>query len=189
MITNLMLLTAAAALQAPDPAAACALDDAGRRANAALSFEDFDQRGTLPSSARSLSNRGCWRQAAEATAHYLINGPIPTPAQQRVLLFHLGQQLAGAGEERRAADFVAAARAPEEEAPQRELNWNDFVRGTWAFLVKDRPMLIAARDAVLASPGRSNAMNGGLLAALERCFDRPYATAVADRTCRPELPR
>lgn len=174
---NVLTMLAAAALQPATSPASCTLDEEAKRANAALSFDEFDQRGTLPSSGRKLGEAGCWRQAAEAWADYLIRGPAPTPGQQRTMLFHLGQALAMAGEERRAADFVAATRMPADAVAQTELNWNDYVRGTWAFLVKDRPMLIAARDAVLAGAGRGNANNGALLAGMERCFDRPYVIA------------
>lgn len=187
LTTMVIALQAAAPAAAPaSPPAACRLDEAGKRANAGLSFDDFDQRGTLPSASRQLFNAGCFREAAEATTDYLIRGPVPTPGQQRVLLFHLGQFLAHAGEERRAADFIAATRRPDDPDDPNPLRWNDYVLGTWAFLVKDRATLIAARDRVLAGEGEGNAMNGGFLAGLERCFDRPYRVATSAE-CRPEL--
>src|SRR6185503_7992483 len=150
----------------------CALSHADYLANATLSFDAFDQVGTLPSSARKLGERHCWRAAAAATADYLIRGPVPTPSHQRVLLFHLGQQLALAGEERRAAVFVAATRAPPDRVPD-QLDWNDYVLGTWAFLTKDRELLRKSRDAVLARATDGDRINGGFLTALDRCFDRP----------------
>lgn len=174
---------------APVPVPACVLNDAGKRANAALSFDDFDQKGTLSSSARRLGEASCWLEAADATADYLIRGPVATPRQQRILLFHLGQYVAASGNNGRAADFIAATREPPVEASASEakpdaeaLNWNDYVRGTWAFLVKDRALLVTSRDAVLASPGGGNANDGAFLAGLERCFDRPYAIAY-NRNC------
>lgn len=183
MTIDFLLLIAAAAIQAPEPQS-CVLDEAGKRANATLSFNDFDQAGTLPSTARKLGERGCWTEAAEATADYLIRGPVPNPGEQRILLFHLGQALALAGEERRAAAFIGATRRPPDPAPPAPdaLRWNDYVQGTWAFLAKDRVMLVAARDAVLAGAGDGNRINGSLLAAMERCFDRPYVVAY-DMNC------
>jgi len=178
MLVLLMAALAPATIALTD---ACVVTPADYVANAKLSFDDFDQKGTLPNSARKLGERGCWKQAAEATADYLIHGPLPSPRQQRVLLFHMGQALALSGEERRAADFIAATRSPLSEV--RELNWNDYVIGTWAFLVKDRPALIKARDDVLATPGDGNRINGNLLAAMERCFEKPYIVAY-DLDCR-----
>lgn len=156
---------------------ACVLDGAARRANASLSFEDFDQRGTLSTTWRRLGELGCWHQAADALMDYLRRGPSATPSQKRVMHFHIGQALAMAGDHRRAADFVALAREPSEVAARRPLNWNGYVQGTWAFLAKDRAALISARDSVLAGPGSGNANNGALLAGMERCFGRPYVVA------------
>ena len=179
MITGLTLSLLLAVAPPSADAARCRLTAADKQANARLSFNDFDQQGTLPSSARKLGEAGCWKEAAEATADYLIHGPIPSPGEQRVLLFHLGQQLAFAGEEERAAGFIAATRRPPDPMPPKtdQLNWNDYVIGTWAFLKKDRPALIAARDAVLATAGEGNRINGALLAAMERCFEKPYELA------------
>jgi hypothetical protein len=183
MILDILMMIAAATMQSEQPPS-CSLDEAGKRANASLSFQDFDQAGTLPSTSRRLGEQGCWREAVEATADYLVKGPVASPGEQRVLLFHLGQFYAMAGEERRAAEFIAATRRPADPAPPAPdaLRWNDYVQGTWAFLVKDRAMLVAARDVVLAAPGEGNRTNGNLLAAMERCFDRSYAVAY-DMNC------
>jgi hypothetical protein len=172
------LLLAAAAVAAPDPKA-CRLDDAAKRANAALTFDQFDQQGTLATSARKLGERGCWREAAEATVDYLIRGPVATPGEQRILLFHLGQQLALAGDERRGAEFIAGTRRSDQPmAPMStNLRWNEYVTGTWAFRTQDRPLLIKSRDAVLAGTSEGDRINGKLLEAMERCFDRPYEVA------------
>ena len=182
MIGLLLALLGSVTAQGSDNAV-CTLSEADRRANARLSFEEFDQTGSTPTSARRLGERGCWKEAAEATADYLIRGPAAPPEQLRVLLFHLGQFYAMAGEEARAADFVAASRRADATDPASDaLRWNDYVQGTWAFLRKDREMLIAARDSILSAPGTRNRTNGALLAALERCFDRPYAVAY-DMNC------
>ena len=172
----LAILLFAAATGADAGRAACVLRPEDLAANAALSFDSFDQTGTLASTARKLGERGCWKEAAAATADYLIRGPVPTPGHQRILLFHLGQQLALAGEEPEAAAFIAATRDPDDKRP-RELDWNDYVIGTWAFLTKERTLLRKSRDAVLAGPSEGDRINGGILAALERCFGQPYKVA------------
>ena len=176
MIGALLALAIAADAPRTAPQRNCALTHSDYLANSALSFDDFDQAGTLPSTARKLGNRGCWKEAAAATADYLMRGPVPTPSHQRVLLFHLGQQLALAGDESQGAVFIAATRSPPSEVTS-DLDWNDYVLGTWAFLTKDRYLLRKSRDAVLAAGADGDRINGGILAALERCFDRPYAVA------------
>ena len=104
------------------------------------------------------------------------------------MLFHLGQSLAISGEERRAADFIAFSREPKGlRPPENTLNWNDYVTGTWAFLVKDKSLLMRSRDAVLAAPGNGNNINGNVLAGLARCFDKPYSVAYNPATgCQTE---
>ena len=175
MLGLLMLVAAAAA--APDPAG-CSLSLEDKVANAKLGFDAFDQTGSASATGRKLTERGCWQAAAEAWADYLIRGPVPSPNEQRILLWHMGQALAFSGQETMAAKVIGATRRPDPAPPETgPLDWNDYVRGTWAFLVKDRPTLRAMRDAVLASPGPSNRINGNLLAAMERCFEKPYALA------------
>ena len=162
----------------------CALGPDDRIANARLSFEDFDQKGTGPQTARKLAERGCWKEAAEATGHYLANGPLGTEGQQRVLRFHLAQQLANAGREAEAASVVAGARNPGEQLADAEtLRWNDFVRGHWAFFTKDRTALQASLAAVAGGQGFGNRLNTALLQGLLKCFDRPYRVAV-EEPCR-----
>lgn len=178
LLVVLALVTAAAE--------GCTLTLEDKAANAKLSFDDFDQKATLASTGRKLMERGCADAAAEAWADYLIRGPIPLPNQQRVLLWHLGQALAIAGDEKNAARVMAATRKPDPSPPESgPLNWNDYVVGTWAFLVKDRLLLERMRDAVRASPGPGNKMNGDLLAAMARCFDRPYSE-IFDPNCGAE---
>ena len=163
---------------------ACALTEADKAANAELSWEDFDQRGTLPSTWRKLDEAGCRQQAIEALLDYTIKGPVADPYQQRIMLFHLGQSLAFSGDERRAASYIGLSREPKgSRPPENTLNWNDYVTGTWAFLVKDRSLLIRSRDAVIASPGNGNKRNGLILAGLETCFDKPYSSAYSP-SCR-----
>jgi hypothetical protein len=156
----------------------CDLTQADKDANAKLSFEDFDQESSNPKSWRGLSNAGCWEQAIEASQDYTARGPILEPYHQRIMLFHYGQSLATMGREAEAAPFIAFSREPKGSRPLGNmLNWNDYVTGTWAFLIHDRELLIAMRDRVLESPGRGNVINGNILSKLERCFGKPYSVA------------
>lgn len=176
---------------APESASTCTLTAADKVANAKLSFDDFDQKGTTPATARQLAEAGCWIQAAEATQHYLVFGPLGTEAEQRVLRFHLAQQLANTGRQQEAAAAVAGARNRTEDLTDPNmLRWNAFVRGHWAFFVKDRVTLRAAIAEANAGQGFGNKLNVSLLEGLERCFDRSYGDAVK-APCRviPEMPK
>lgn len=160
----------------------CRLTPTDKAANVQLSFNDFDQVGTSPATGRRLADRGCYIEAAEATEDYLVNGPVQKPSEQRVLLFHLAQQLALAGYVREAARFVGAAKNVEQEATS--LDWNSFVEGTWAFLVRDRAKLVAAREKLEASDRPGDKLNMRALAGLENCFGKSYREA-SGPACRP----
>jgi hypothetical protein len=175
MMILFLILTATA----PGPAQ-CTLTLQDKTTNARLSFDDFDQKGTTPTTARQLAERGCWKEAAEATQHYLVNGPLGTEGRQRVLRFHLAQQLANAGWESEAALVMVGARNPGENlSDAASLRWNDFVRGHWAFFVKDRSALRDSTAAVSAGQGFGNELNARLLEGLGKCFDQPYLAAVS----------
>jgi hypothetical protein len=180
MITALFL-----ALVAPTaPSTSCAITAEQKAANARLSFDDFDQKGVTPETARKLAEAGCWAESAEATQHYLLYGPPVTDGQQRVLRFHLAQQLANAGREKEAAVVMAGARKSDEQLTGPEvLRWNDFVRGHWAFFTKDKAMLEASVTSLNSGTGFGNRLNGALLQGLLKCFDRSYRAAV-DAPCR-----
>ena len=61
----------------------CVLTSEDKAANAKLSWVDFDQKGTLPSTGRELMERGCYQAAVDAWADYMINGPVANPREQR----------------------------------------------------------------------------------------------------------
>jgi hypothetical protein len=177
------LVCLGAAPTAP-PAAICSLTPAGRIANRTLDFEHFDQRATLPSNARSLDEAGCHAEAAEATEDYLANGPVGTPGERAILAFHLAQYLAMAGDERAAARAVALARRSD-LPPDYHIDWNSYVAGTRAFLLRDRAGLDAARSALRARGTAGDAMNLDRLDRMAVCFDQSYAVAWDDPKCAP----
>ena len=154
----------------------CRLTAADKAANARLSYDDFDQKGTLPSSWRALSNAGCDLMAAEAAEDYMLHHALLRESERGNLLFHEAQSLALAGEERQAAKLVAATRYLKQK-PDDGFDWNTYVEGTWAFLVKDRARLAAAAAKLSAQKSEDNAMNARVLRGLEKCFTRPYKEA------------
>jgi hypothetical protein len=157
-------------------AADCRLTAADKAANALLSYDDFDQKGTLPASFRALDIRGCDAAAADAAEDYMLRHPGLSNGQRINVLFHEGQSRAKAGEERSAAMLIAAARDLSQK-PDAAFDWNSYVEGTWAFLAKDRARLAAATAKLSAQKGEENAMNAKVLRGLTRCFARPYKEA------------
>lgn len=161
----------------------CALSDHDLSINQSLSFWDFDQSDTVSSNARSLSERGCFAEAARATEHYLIHGPILTPSQRDAATWHLGQFLAVIGEETTAARLLATTRHPSK--PSEELDWNNYVVGTWAFLVKDASLLALSISKLRVSHSQ-NANNLAALERLSKCFDKSYKEAYLGKACKSE---
>ncbi len=158
------------------PALDCALTPADLNRNATLTFEQFDQLGTTPATARALGQRRCYAAAAKASEHYLLFGPELTEGERNVVAWHLGQYVASAGDEAAAAWVIATARRP--STPEADgFDWNTYVVGTWAFLVKDRGLLEASHKKLTAAPGERNGINARALTNLMQCFDRPYAEA------------
>ncbi|HSM94480.1 MAG TPA: hypothetical protein VLT91_00450 [Rhizomicrobium sp.] len=159
----------------------CKLTADDKIANAQLSFEDFDQKGTLPSTWRALMNRDCPGRAAEATDDYLVNGPPQTPEHKSDLLFHEGQALAIMGDDAQASRLVAAAIMPD-RGNHGDLDWTTYLVGTWAFLVNNRATLDAAAAKLAGEPGEENRIDANVLRGLQACFDKDYDTAYND--CR-----
>ena len=169
-----VLLATIASQATPVAVLDCTLTAADKAANARLSFDDFDQRGTLRSTWRALSEGGCERQAIEAAEDYLLHGPPRTDTEQRDVSWHLAQSLALVGDEREAAYIMAGTREP--GTASDGFDWNDYVIASWAFLLKDRARFDAAA-ARLASAGEDNRANSAHIAALGRCWNRPYKIA------------
>ncbi len=174
----LLVLFAFASLSATDAVATqpnCLLTAADKFANATLSFEDFDQKGVLSSTSRKLSERGCLREAAEATEDYLLNGPARSDYEQRVMVWHMAQSLAFAGDERHAASLMVGTRVP--AGNNENLDWNSYVKATWAFLVKDRVAFDVAAARLAESSRVSDRINSSLITAMGRCWAKPYRVA------------
>lgn len=177
-----LLLCASATAAFADDGHVCHLTPEEKIANAKLSFEDFDQKGTTSSTWRALMQANCPGRAAEAADDYLVNGPPQTPEHKSDILFHEAQALAIMGDNAQASRIVSAA-IPADRGMHGELDWTTYLVGTWAFLVKDRTTLDAATTKMMAEPGEDNRINGNVLRGLQACFDKDYDTAYND--CRP----
>lgn len=153
----------------------CALTATDKAANAALSFDDFDQKGILSSTSRALSERGCAREATEAAEDYLLNGPARTDYQQRVIVWHMAQGLAMAGDERQAAQLMVGTRVP--TGNNENLDWNSYVKASWAFLIKDRLAFDAAAAQLAVSSRAPDRTNSAFVTGMGRCWAKPYRLA------------
>ena len=182
IVLGAALLCASGALA--DDGHYCKLTAEDKAANAKLGFEDFDQKGSTPSTWRALMPRNCPGIAAEAADDYLVNGPALTPDQKSDVLFHEAQALAIMGDNAQASRLVAAAIMPD-RGTHGDLDWTTYLTGTWAFLVNNRTALDAAAAKLGAEPGEGNRIDAAVLRGLRTCFDKDYDTAYNE--CRPKV--
>jgi hypothetical protein len=104
--------------------------------------------------------------------------------QQAISTFHMGRNLAFSGQEPEAAVAVSASRRSD-QAPNG-LDWNTYVQGVYAFLVKDAVALTSALSKLGASAGEGDRTNAANLQKLQTCFNRPYLSAMSDPDCGPQ---
>lgn len=168
------LFAAAAAVTVPPEN--CQLNATDRVANRKLGFKDFDQLGTLPSTARALASRGCYTEAVEANIDYLLHGPDLVDYERNVVRFHTAQYLADSGKEGAAALLIATTRrGPDPNRPN--LDWDAYVVGTYAFLTKDSRLLDEMIERLSAKEDFGSQMNAKVLHRFRRCFNQPYRIA------------
>lgn len=166
----------------PDAPPQCVLTEEQRQANRELSWSDFEF-GMTGGRPMALAGRKCFLEAALASRDYLTYGPLLTTRQQAISTFHMGRNLAFAGREPEAAIAVSAARRS--DPTPTGLDWNTYVQGVYAFLVKDPHGLAGALSKLEASPGEGDRNNAANLRQLRTCFSRPYLNAMSDSDCGP----
>jgi hypothetical protein len=186
MFLTFFLLAVLQVVQPPattDPAV-CAFDLDAQLARPWREYE-FDHQ--TPGGPMELGERGCYRAAAAVSRAYLARGPLLSVREQAITQLHMARNLAYAGDETAAAQAAASARRSDTRGDQEiPLDWNSYVQGLYAFLIKDRPLLEANRERLLARARdgyEGDAMNGRNLTALSTCFDRSYTEAMMDPVC------
>lgn len=179
LFAALLLQSAAPTVDGP----ACALTEAARAANRAMTFREFDGASVeRPSTPSNLARAGCYAEAAAAGEDYLLHGPNLNEHDRLFVGWRTALNLASAGREAEAAPLVASS-VYSGRAQVDGLDWNTHVRGVWGFLRKDRAVLNVALTTLRAAPGLRNAANGRDLARLSKCFDRPYLEAMTSEIC------
>ena len=162
---------------AADPAASsakCNLAQADLVANSKLDWTAFDHGRGSPTTFNSLADRGCDAQAARAAEDYLVRGPVAGYHEQQITLFHLGQALAGIGQEREAARVIVATRSLETSG---RIDSNDYVAATCAFLINNGAMFDTAAAGLALHETVPDRTNGAIVAGMGRCFAKPYSVA------------
>ena len=107
--------------------------------------------------------------------------PISETGEMSILYWHEGQLRAFAGDEEGAAYlFEQSLNTPETS----HYGWDEYVRGSIAFLRSDLGALEAAREAMAGktSPGYGD-LNLGVLDGLIACFGRSYKEAYGAPEC------
>lgn len=161
----------------------CAVDVDAQMTRA---WSDYEFSDEAPGGPMWLAGRGCYRAAADISRDYLAKGPLLSVREQAITQLHRARNLAYAGDETAAAQAVAGARRSDQRTDQEiPLDWNSYVQGLYAFLVKDGALLEANRERLLMSGREGDAFNGRNLSALSTCFTRSYTEAMTDPSCWP----
>jgi hypothetical protein len=128
--------------------------------------------------------RRCYAQAAQASRDYLAKGPSLTVRQRAITRFHLARNMAWAGDRAGAALWAGQAYR-EDQAPNAALDWNTYVRGFHAYLVRDGKGLAAAHDRLVQQGGDANLINAGVLARCRKCPAEPFLVVTTEDRCSP----
>lgn len=183
------LLSLAIAQAQPAPVTeACAHDRAALLALPPSAFDQDLEGGWRPLAAKPE----CAAIAADLLADYRkAHWGELTPGELHINFWHEGQLRAGLGQTQAATRLMMAGVNP--EAPNSA--FSDYALGTIAFLLQDRPGLLAARERLAATPkpdgferaaARYKATYGfdlewpvnlKVLDGFIACFDRPYDEA------------
>jgi hypothetical protein len=154
----------------------------------ALSQDAFDQ--DMEGGWRALANRaGCIPVAADLIRDYRETKQLTAS----ILYWHEGQLRASLGETEHAIQLFEKSRHPKDDP----FGWNLYVDATIAFIRKDKPALLNAREALARLPrppdfdprdAQGNAIevswppNLHVVDGLIECFEREYKDAY--RVCR-----
>lgn len=139
-----------------------------------LEFWDFDQTAL---GWRQVADSGCYFESAQLIdIYHLQHSEKLLLWQRRILFWHAGQMYAFSGFLPLAIMRFEKSINPDEE-PNPELRWNDYVRGSIAFLNKDLETLKISAERAAISKHDNNLKNVAILKSMIACFDRTYKEA------------
>jgi hypothetical protein len=152
---------------------------------------------------------GGWRAVAAKPGCEIVAADVIRDYREKhsstdtIIYWHEGQMRATGGDSSQAIKLFEKSRKPEE---QSDAGWNQYVDASIAFLKKDKPALMRARDmlskvsappdfvlkdGVFEVPNNSGKPfkmrwppNIDVVDGLIKCFDRSYRDAYGDPTCR-----
>jgi hypothetical protein len=170
-------------------AATCPTTASIASATLAESFLDFDQSS---GGWRVLSDRACYGSAAMLIRRYLdARAAGLAPHERAILYFHLAQMLASAGERGAALAALDLSSAASAQQPRRFPSWDIYVRGTIAYLRRDRRSLEEAIHGLEATAAGQDGpakvateLNLATLKGLRACFTKGYSVAYSPRCAR-----
>lgn len=148
-----------------------------------LDYKSFDQ--TLPDGGwRDIEQKGCPLEAAKVIDIYHLHHQGDLVAwQERILYWHAGQVYACEGLNELALLRFHKSIDPQEK-PDDGFMWNTYVKGSIAFLERDRVSLQKFRDE-MANAKKKSEPNFRIIDAMFHCFDRPYKE-VSSGVCVPK---
>lgn len=163
-------------LSAVSSSIACELESDAKKHALSLDYDAFDQ-STSDSPWRNFVSEGeCYEEAAQLIEYYLSNSERLRDDQVRNLNFHAGQMYAISGNTERAIkSFKKSLWA--EQPDDFPINWNAYVRGTLAYLMRDKSEFDDVLDAFRREPTDADdpdLMNYRLLQKMGKCWGGHY---------------
>ncbi|MBN8554944.1 MAG: hypothetical protein J0L93_05825 [Deltaproteobacteria bacterium] len=152
----------------------CRLTSQQIQDNLKLDWKEFDQTQNMGH--RLLAAKGCYLEAALLTDSYnLQNRDLIDPSKLRILYFHAGQMYAYAELNEVAVSRMMNSLNPKEDM-NPELNWNDYVQASVAFLRNDRESLeIFQKKLAAGKASEGNDLNLSVVNNFLKCLGKPYS--------------
>jgi len=140
-----------------------------------LPFEKFDQ--DLNGGWRPIENNGCHELVLDLIVTYLnIHKENLMKWQINILIWHSGQIYALNDNYIEAIERFK--KTINRDEPQDDaFKWNAYVKGSIAFLEKDKNALKLAINDLEKATNPNSIINLNILKSFDRCFNRPYREA------------
>lgn len=151
----------------------CKISESEELALLQMPYQKFDQ--TQHEGWRKYEGQGCYNESALLLDKYLtVNKTKLLDWQIRIISWHAGQMFAFDNNYSLARIRFLSALNPN-QPKDADLDWNNYVHATIAFLDKDMAALKLHRDAMADRPNKD--ANLPFVDGLIKCFDRPYIIA------------